>query len=195
MLQQRKRMRLRLWMWMWIWIKLALTHSYTLYTPAGLDTDWHHFALCESSSGCARGIHTWLRWAACWHGLNNQSRLHYWEGEFNSLQHCRQFAYKVPRCVCAIFHIVSIILFPLPSSRLEPHTTAVRVLAEKRSADQLLRLEAGHLHWDHTGAAHPEPPHHTRAANHRLRQLHLLRQQHRASKHLRLCIKRWESQI
>lgn len=28
---------------------------------------------------------------------------------------------------------------------LEPHTTAVRVLAEERSADQLLRLEAGHL--------------------------------------------------
>lgn len=83
----------------------------------------------------------------------------------------------------------------LPSSRLEPHTTAVRVLAEKRSADQLLRLEAGHLNWDHTGAAHPEPSHHTRAANNRLRQLHLLRQQHRASKHLCLCIKRWESQI
>lgn len=54
--------------------------------------------------------------------------------------HCRQFAYKVPRCVCAIFHIsFSLLLL------LEPHTTAVRVLAEERSADQLLRLEAGHL--------------------------------------------------
>lgn len=41
------------------------THTYTLFTLAGLDTDWHHFALCESSSGCARGIHTWLRRAAC----------------------------------------------------------------------------------------------------------------------------------
>lgn len=42
------------------------THTHILYfTLAGLDTDWHHFALCESSSGCARGIHTWLRRAAC----------------------------------------------------------------------------------------------------------------------------------
>lgn len=90
-----------------IWIKLALTHSILSLSLSftGLDTDWHHFALCESSSGCARGIHTWLRWAACWHGLNNQSRLHYWEGEFNSpAAFCMQIA---TRCVCVIF------LFPL----------------------------------------------------------------------------------
>lgn len=159
-------------------------HSNTRYSLAftGLDTDWHHFALCESSSGCARSIHTWLRWAACWHGLNNQSRLHYWEGEFNSpAAFCMQIA-------------THIFILPLSHSLLESHTTAVRVLAEEWSADQLLRLQARHLHWDHTGSTHPEPAHHTRAANHRLRQLHLLRQQHRASKHLRLCIKRWESQ-
>lgn len=63
----------------------------------------------------------------------------------------------------------------------ESNTTAVRVLAEKWSSHQLLWLQAGHFHWDHTRATNAESSYHTRAPNHRLWQLHLLRQQHRAS--------------
>lgn len=80
--------------------------------------------------------------------------------------------------------------FPLKLSSAEPTTAAVRVLAAERPDDQLRRLPSGHLDRDGAGAADAEPAHHPGAADQRLRQLHLLREQHRAGEHIRVRVER-----